>query len=134
MGIEFEGKGNNINGGFFVRRNETPKETPRIETVDVKATDNRPIGEYGDKLLEQVRPRFVTAARIPETDAAELTEMFAMAGITAPKMPTVAQYTSISNHVADFSRDFDDLETTNNAVALFESQDFATLDNIFGIS
>ena len=134
MGIEFDGKGNGINGGFFVRRNETPKEPPKIETVDVKATDNKPIGEYGEKLLDQVQPRFITAARIPEADAVELTEMYAMAGIKAPKMPTVAQYASISNHVTDFTRGIDDLDTTNNAQALFNSDEFRILDDIFGIS
>ena len=128
----------NGSDNLFVRKNVTPNVTPsdttKVTKTDVPITDNKVVGEYGAKLLEQVQPRFVTTARIPETDAAELTEMFAMAGIKAPKMPTVAQYASISNHVADFTTGLDNLNTTNNVEDLYGSAEFATLDQLFGIS
>ena len=128
----------NGSDNLFVRKNVTPNVTPsdttKVTKTDVPITDNKVVGEYGEKLLEQVQPRFVTAARIPETDAAELTEMYAMAGIKAPKMPTVAQYASISNHVADFTTGLDNLNTTNNVKELYGSAEFAILDQLFGIS
>ncbi len=131
-GIEF-GKGNNVQGNPYIQ-GSTPNIKGKTEINNVPVTDNKAIGEFGDKLLDQVQPRFVEAARIDAVDAKELTEMFAMAGIKNPKMPTVAQYASVSGHVAEATKGIDDLLTTNNTQALFDSPEFNTLNKLFGIS
>ena len=122
----------NVNNRWFVRNDIKSSEVKK--TNEIVTPDSRAIGEYGDQLLEQVQATFVQAARIPEFDRLQLTEMFAMAGITKPKMPTVAQYASIANQVGNFTQDFDKLTTTNNAERLFGSKEFEALNNMFGIS
>ncbi len=133
MGIEFNGKGN-VNNNVFVNGGIKPQNTVGKEKVEVNITDNKAIGEFGNKLLDQVQPRFIEAAKIPETDRAELAEMYALAGIKNPKMPTVAQYASIASQVGAATTALDELTTTTNAENLFNSPDFGLLDNIFGIS
>lgn len=131
MGIEFNG---NVNKDLFIGHGVQSKETNRIDKTDVKFIDNKHIGEFGDKLLEQVQPRFIQTAKIPETDAKELNEMFAMAGIKNPKMPTVAQYASISGHVGTAVKSLDEVTTTNNAEDLFKTRAFNALNGLFGIA
>lgn len=104
----------------------------KVQTENIVA-DNKVIGEFGNKLLEQVQPRFVQAAQIPAEDAADLKEMFAMAGIKNPKMPTVKQYASVAEHVGNVTQSIDDLATTNNVEILFQSDAFKALENLFGI-
>lgn len=130
MGIEFDGS--YIKGLFGT---PAPKETKKAsETKEV--SQPVPVGqpqtkEIGDKLLDQVMPTFVKTAQISKADAVELTEMFAMAGIKNPKMPTAAQYASVAGHVSTVSKGIDELTTTNNAERLFNSDGFKTLDEFF---
>lgn len=133
MGIEFNGKGN-VNNNLFVNGGIKPQQTAGKEKVEVNITDNKAIGEFGNKLLDQVQPRFVQAAKIPETDKTELTEMFEMAGIKNAKMPTVAQYANIINHVVIATTGLDNLWTITHTEDLFKSPEFGTLNNLFGIS
>ncbi len=132
MAFEISGNGN-VNKNLFVTGNTKAQNTSGTEKVEVNITDNKHIGEFGDKLLEQVQPGFVQASRIPEADRAELSEMFAMVGIKNPKMPTVAQYTSIANHVGGAVTALDGLTTTTNAEQLFKSPEFSVLNDIFGV-
>ena len=107
----------------------------KAENVEAKpVTDNKVIGEYGDKLLEQIHPTFVRAAKISEADEAQLKEMYELAGIKNPKMPTVAQYMSIGEHVSVFSKNMDDLKTANNVRDLYSSPKFGVLNNIFDVT
>ncbi len=133
MAFEINGNGN-VNKNLFVTSGTKAQNTSGAEKVEVNITDNKHIGEYGDKLLEQVQPGFVQASRIPETDRAELSEMFAMAGIKNPKMPTVAQYASIANNVGGAVAALDELTTTQHTEQLFGSSEFNVLKDIFGIS
>ena len=130
--VSVSGNGN-VNNNVFVNGGIKPQNNVGKEKVEVNITDNKAKGEYGEKLLEQVQPRFVQAAKIPETDRAELTEMLAMAGIKNPKMPTVAQYASIAAQVGVATTALDEFTTTTNAETLFNSPDFGVLNNIFGI-
>lgn len=131
--VSINGDGN-VNNNLFVSGGVKPHHIAGQEKVDVKIADNKHIGEFGEKLLEQVQPKFVQAAKIPETDRAELATMFAMAGIKNPKMPTIAQYRSVAAQVGTATTALDELTTTTNAENLFNSPDFGLLDNIFGIS
>lgn len=133
MGIEFNGKGN-VNNNLFINGGIKPQQTNGKEKVEVNITDNKAVGEFGNKLLDQVQPRFIQAAKIPETDRAELNEMFTMAGIKNPKMPTVAQYASIAKQVVTATKELDDVTTTTHTEDLFNSAEFGTLNDLFGIS
>ncbi len=133
MGIEFNGKGN-VNNNLFINGGIKPQQTNGKEKVEVNITDNKAVGEFGNKLLDQVQPRFIQAAKIPETDRAELNEMFEMAGIKNAKMPTVAQYASIANQVGTATTALDELMTTTHTEDLFNSAEFGTLNDLFGIS
>ena len=133
MAFEISGNGN-VNKNLFVTGNTKAQNTSGTEKVEVNITDNKHIGEFGDKLLEQVQPGFVQASRIPEADRAELSEMFAMAGIKNPKMPTVAQYASIANSARGVETALDKLSTTTHTEQLYSSREFTELNNIFGIS
>lgn len=132
MGIEFD---KSINSSWFVGK---PDGKAKAEEVKQNEITNVPVGqsdtkELGRDLLNPLQPRFVELARIPETDAAELNEMYNMAGIKNLRMPTVAQYASVAGHVATFEQGIDELTTTNNAQQLFDSPEFATLDKLFGL-
>lgn len=133
MGIEFQGNGNSIGSNFFIRKDSNAGETQRTENVNVPMTDNKVVGEYGDKLLDQVQPRFIEAARISEADALDLRKMFEMAGVKNPKMPTVAQYASVSRHLATVTQAMDELITTNNVRDLYDSPEFNKLNDLFDI-
>ncbi len=133
MAFEINGNGN-VNKNLFVTGNTKTQNTSGTEKVEVNITDNKHIGEFGDKLLEQVQPGFVQASRIPETDRAELSELYAMAGIKNPKMPTAAQYASIANNVGGAVAALDELSTTTHTEQLFSSPEFNVLNDIFGIS
>ena len=133
MGIEFNGKGN-VNNNLFINGGIKPQQTNGKEKVEVNITDNKAVGEFGNKLLDQVQPRFIQAAKIPETDRAELNEMFAMAGIKNAKMPTVPQYKSIANQVDTATTALEELRTTTHTEDLFNSPEFGTLNDLFGIS
>ena len=133
MAFEINGNGN-VNKNLFVTGNTKTQNTSGTEKVEVNIPDNKHIGEFGDKLLEQVQPGFVQASRIPETDRAELSEMFAMAGIKNPKMPTAVQYASIVNNVGGVVAALDELSTTTHAEQLYSSREFNVLNDIFGIS
>ena len=131
MGIEFNG---NVNNNLFISGGTKPQQVNGKENVEVNITDNKAVGEFGNKLLDQVQPRFIQAAKIPEPDRAELNEMFTMAGIKNPKMPTVAQYASITNHVVTATKELDEVMTTTHTEDLFNSAEFGTLNDLFGIS
>jgi len=133
MGIEFQGNGNSIGSNFFIRKDSNAGETQRTENVNVPMTDNKVVGEYGDKLLDQVQPRFIEAARISEADALDLRKMFEMAGVKNLKMPTVAQYASVSRHLATVTQAMDELITTNNVRDLYDSPEFNKLNDLFDI-
>ena len=126
--------GNDFDKNLFVGKNFTASSTSKVNNTEPPINDNKVKGEYGDKLLEQVQPQFVTTSRISKTDAVELNEIFELAGIKNPKMPTVAQYQSVSNHVATITQAMDELTTTINADNLYNSTDFKVLNEIFGIT
>lgn len=121
----------NVNNLFSADKTK-PKNTSRTEKVNI--TDNKHIGEFGDKLLEQVQPGFVQASRIPETDRAELLELSAMAGFKNLKMPTADQYARIAYNVEGTVKALDELSTTTHTEQLYSSREFTELNNIFGIS
>ena len=131
MGIEFNGK---VNNNLFINGGIKPQQTNGKEKVEVNITDNKAVGEFGNKLLDQVQPRFIQAAKIPETDRAELNEMFEMAGIKNAKMPPVAQYARIANQVGTVTTALDELMTTTHTEDLFNSAEFGRLNDLFGIS
>ncbi len=131
MGIEFNG---NVNNNIFVNSGIKPQTVSDKSKVEVNITDNRHLGEFGDKLLEQVQPRFVETAKISEKDSVQLQDMFELAGIKNPKMPTAAQYTSITNQVNDAIKSLDKLTTTTHTEDLFNSTEFSTLKDILGIA
>ena len=120
MAFEINGNGN-VNKNLFVTGNTKTQNSSGTEKVEVNITDNKHIGEFGDKLLEQVQPGFVP-------------ELYAMAGIKNPKMPTAAQYASITNNVGSAVAALDELSTTTHTEQLFSSREFNVLNNIFGIS
>ena len=126
--------GNDFDKNLFVGKNFTASSTSKVNNTEPPINDNKVKGEYGYKLLEQVQPQFVTTSRIPETDAVELNKMFELAGIKNSKMPTVAQYQSVSNHVATITQAMDELTTTTNVDNLYNSPDFKVLNEIFGIT
>ena len=130
--VSINGNGN-VNNNLFVNNGLQPQHVKGNENIEVKIADNKAIGEFGDKLLNQVMPGFVRTSKIPETDRKDLTEMFAMAGVKNPKMPTAAQYASISNSVGTVETGLDKLNTANHTADLFNSPEFGTLNNIFGI-
>ena len=132
--MAFEINGNGIvNKNLFVTDKKT-QNTSGTEKVEVNITDNKHIGEFGDKLLEQVQPGFVQASRIPETDRAELLELSAMAGLKNLKMPTADQYARIAYDVEGTVKALDELSTTTHTEQLYSSREFTALNNIFGIS
>ena len=131
--VSINGNGN-VNNNLFVNNGLQPQHVKGNENIEVKIADNKAIGEFGDKLLNQVMPGFVRTSKIPETDRKDLTEMFAMAGVKNPKMPTAAQYASISNSVETVETGLDKLNTTNHARDLFNSPEFGALNDIFNIA
>lgn len=131
--VSINGNGN-VNNNLFVNNGLQPQHVKGNENIEVKIADNKAIGEFGDKLLNQVMPGFVQTSKIPETDRKDLTEMFAMAGVKNPKMPTAAQYASISNSVGTVVPGLDKLNTTNHANDLFNSPQFGVLNDIFNIA
>lgn len=131
--VSINGNGN-VNNNLFVNNGLQPQHVKGNENIEVKIADNKAIGEFGDKLLNQVMPGFVRTSKIPETDRKDLTEMFAMAGVKNPKMPTAVQYASISNSVGTVETGLDKLNTTNHANDLFNSPQFGVLNDIFNIA
>ena len=133
MAFEINGNGN-VNKNLFVTGNTKTQNTSGTEKVEVNITDNKHIGEFGDKLFEQVQPGFVQASRIPETDRAGLLELSAMAGLKNLKMPTADQYARIAYDVEGTVKALDELSTTTHTEQLYSSREFTALNNIFGIS
>ena len=104
------------------------------QTESKPAVDNKAIGEYGDKLLNQVQPQFVTTARLPEADAVQLQKMYEMAGVPARYMPTQAVYNRVGENTVTIANQIDEIGTQSNAEAFFNSKTFAVLDDIFNLS
>lgn len=132
--MAFEINGNGIvNKNLFVTDKKT-QNSSGTKKVEGNIPDNKHIGEFGDKLLEQLQPGFVQASRIPETDRAELLELSAMAGLKNLKMPTADQYARIAYDVEGTVKALDELSTTTHTEQLYSSREFTELNNIFGIS
>lgn len=124
---------NKVSFDNAIRKGSTPAEgvKPNGDTA-LFGNDNKAIGEYGDKLLtNQYQPSFVQA--IPKADAAQLSELYSLAGIKKMKQPTLQQYESIQKGVNDFAVKYDTYVTTNNAERLYDSPGFKVLNDIFGI-
>ena len=124
----------NVNNNVFINGGLKTQNNTGTEKIDINIADNKAFGEFGNKLLDQVQPTFIQTAKLPEEDRSEISEMFTIAGINKAKMPTAAQYASISNQVNNFVTNFDELTTTNNAENLFNSKEFKTLNSFFGIA
>ena len=130
--VSVNGNGN-VNNDFGINNPYVQSAKQGKVTIGFNP-DNKYIGEFGDKLLEQVQPAFVKRAQLPEEAKVELNEMFQMAGIKNPKMPTIAQYESVAGHVKAFGEAMDDFTTTNHAERLFNSDDFSKLNELFGLA
>ena len=123
------GKNPKIGQGFGINNvNHTQ------QTESKPAVDNKAIGEYGDKLLNQVQPQFVTTARLPEADAVQLQEMFTMAGVPTRFMPTQIVYDRVGESTTAIAQQIDDVGTKGNAETFFNSDTFKALDDIFNLS
>ncbi len=130
FGINSEyGKNPKIGQGFGIGNINQTQKTEAAQVVDNKA-----IGEYGDKLLNQVQPQFVTAAKLPEADAVQLQEMFKMAGVSARYMPTQVVYDRVGKNTTAIAQQIDDVGTRGNAEAFLSSDTFKALDDIFNLS
>ena len=131
MGFSINGNyGNGNVNNHAVNTIKFKKDVPTENNVSF----NKPVGEFGDKLLEQVQPTFVKTSKLSKPDEADLKEMFAMGGIKELKMPTLEQYSRISGDMNDFTLKFDELETTTHAEDLYESPEFRILNEFFGIA
>ncbi len=123
---------------FFTQKELTKNEEAKEVKQNVPVGKQAETKELGDDLLD---PRYFANAlgfvkqtsALPKADAAELSEMYAMAGIKAP-LPTAAQYASVANITTSFAKGIDTLSTTNNAEQLFASSEFEALNKQFGIS
>lgn len=133
MSFGINGK-DNVNN-FFIQKGIVPNKVGGDKTVNGEGTpiDNKAIGEYGDKLLNQVQPSFIQAAKIPEADAVDLQEMFAMAGVPMKNMPTKAQYERIASNTAVVAQQIEDIGAKSNAEVLFDSPEFSKLNELFDI-
>ena len=105
------------------------------QVEEVQAQDLKPqTKELGEKLLEQpyAKVNFVSSQGVvAKEDAADLEQLFAMAGVSKNRMPSKTVYERIGGAVAQVSKAMTDIETENHVEALFNSPEFKTLDNIF---
>lgn len=105
------------------------------QVEEVQAQDVKPqTKELGEKLLEQpyAKVNFVSSQGVvAKEDAADLEQLFAMAGVSKNRMPSKTVYERIGGAVAQVSKAMTDIETENRVEALFNSPEFKTLDNIF---
>ncbi len=105
------------------------------QVEEVQAQDVKPqTKELGEKLLEQpyAKVNFVSSQGVvAKEDAADLEQLFAMAGVSKNRMPSKTVYERIGGAVAQVSKAMTDIETENHVEALFNSPEFKTLDNIF---
>ena len=122
------GKNPKIGQGFGINNvNHTQ------QTESKPAVDNKPKGEYGNKLLDQVQPQFVTIARLLEADAVQLREMYKAAGVPERFMPTQAVYNRVSENTNSIAKQIDDIGTKANVEHLYTTETFQKLNNLFGI-
>ena len=108
-------------------------EKQQVEEVKANAQQAE-TKELGEKLLEQpyAKINFVSSQGIvAKEDAADLEQLFAMAGLGKNRMPSKAVYDRIGTNVAQVSKIMTDIETEDHVEALFNSPEFSTLDNIF---
>ena len=108
-------------------------EKQQVEEVKANA-QQAATKELGEKLLEQpyAKVNFVSSQGIvPKEDAADLEQLFAMAGLAKNRMPSKTVYERIGASVTQVSKVMTDIETEDNIAALFNSPEFSTLDNIF---
>ena len=105
------------------------------QVEEVQAQDVKPqTKELGEELLEQpyAKVNFVSSQGVvAKEDAADLEQLFAMAGVSKNRMPSKTVYERIGGAVAQVSKAMTDIETENHVEALFNSPEFKTLDNIF---
>lgn len=71
--------------------------------------------------------------KVDENTAADLTEMFQMAGISQKYMPSQEVYARISSATLNTGKDIEEVETEGNAEQLFASKKFQDLNDAFGI-
>ncbi len=135
---------NGINGkfnkglNFFTQKELTKNEEAKEIKKETPASAQQGTKELGEDLLD---PRYFANAlgfvrqgsSLSKTDADELSQMYAMAGIKAP-LPTASQYASIAGITNAFQKGIDNLSTANNAEKLFSSAEFDALNKQFGIS
>ena len=102
---------------------EVQANTPKVQTQ-----------ELGEKLLQQpyAKINFVSSQGVvAKEDAADLEQLFAMAGLEKTRMPSKDSYERIGASVAQVSKVMTDIETEDHIEALFSSPEFGVLDNIF---
>ena len=114
-----------------LRASKAEKQKVEEVKVDSKQAQTK---ELGEKLLEQpyAKINFVSSQGVVQKeDAADLEQLFAMAGLTKTRMPSKAVYERINSSVAQVSKVMTDIETEDHIEELFNSPAFQTLDNIF---
>ncbi len=118
---------------YYEALRASKQETQTVEEVQANAAQAE-TKELGEKLLEQpyAKVNFVSSQGVvAKEDAADLEQLFAMAGLGKTRMPSKTVYERIGGSVAQVSKVMSDIETEDHIEALFNSPEFKTLDNIF---
>lgn len=115
-------------GNVPISKPDEAKETANVENKDFE------FGIGSKHQAGQIKGLEVEGmSKIAKEDAVQLAQMYEMAGIKAP-LPTKQVYSRVAASVNQFSSTLDEVETEGHAQDLFNSQSFAKLNNIFGIS
>lgn len=118
---------------YYEALRASKQEKQTVEEVKANAAQAE-TKELGEKLLEQpyAKVNFVSSQGVvAKEDAADLEQLFAMAGLGKTRMPSKTVYERIGGSVAQVSKVMNDIETEDHIEALFNSPEFKTLDNIF---
>ncbi len=108
-------------------------EKRQVEEVKAE-TAQAATKELGEKLLEQpyAKINFVSSQGVvSKEDAADLEQLFAMAGLAKTRIPSKTVYERIGGSVSQVVKVMTDIETEDHIETLFNSEGFKTLDNIF---
>ena len=135
----------NGNGGmsnFFLKlnplhtskTNESAKTEQTSLAQNTEATSTTFDFSIGAKqTADQIRGFEVEGVKkIPPADQADLNQLAQLAGLKSVSVPQNV-YNRIGNTVVNVTNVMDTIEVENNAQELFGSEEFQTLNNLFGI-
>ncbi len=128
---------NSLNVNKTDKTVKTEHTAPAGETESTAETSSAGFVDFGvgsKQKSDEIRGLQVEGvSRLAKADMEDLSQLSQIAGIPNIYV-TQAVYNRISDSVSDIGNVMDTIGTENNAEALFESSEFGTLNNLFGIS